>query len=211
MQLLNMARYLKKRCVFACASLEYQRLGINVGANTVIESRVRFWRSQDANINVGANTLIETVCRFVANSSGVITVGPDCTFRQGVLLKTSGTLLIGSNVYLNMNCNLSADECITIGDKCMFGPGVVVVDFDHDFSDPNVSIRDAGCITSPVVIGPGVWIGAHATILKGVTIGKDAIIAAGAVVTKDVPSGEIWGGVPAKYIKTRPGFPSIQT
>lgn len=38
-------------------------------------------------------------------------------------------------------------------------------------------------------------------VLPGVTIGKGAVIAAGAVVTKDVPDGEMWGGVPAKCIK----------
>ena len=34
-----------------------------------------------------------------------------------------------------------------------------------------------------------------------VTIGNHAVIAAGSVVTKDIPSGELWGGVPAKFIK----------
>ncbi|WP_281421535.1 DapH/DapD/GlmU-related protein [Thermus brevis] len=52
----------------------------------------------------------------------------------------------------------------------------------------------------PPVIGDGVWIGAHAIILRGVRIGDRAVIAAGAVVTKDVPPGEIWGGVPARRI-----------
>ena len=32
---------------------------------------------------------------------------------------------------------------------------------------------------------------------------KGSIIAAGSVVTKDIPSCEIWGGVPAKKIKNR--------
>lgn len=41
-----------------------------------------------------------------------------------------------------------------------------------------------------------------AIVLPGVTIGKGAVIAAGAVVTKDVPDGETWAGVPAKYVKS---------
>ena len=45
-------------------------------------------------------------------------------------------------------------------------------------------------------------IGADATLMYDTTIGPNAIIAAGAVVTKDVPAGEIWGGVPAVKIGT---------
>lgn len=51
-------------------------------------------------------------------------------------------------------------------------------------------------------IGNNCFIGARSTILPGVTIGDNCIIAAGAVVSKDVPSGEVWGGVPAKKIST---------
>lgn len=51
---------------------------------------------------------------------------------------------------------------------------------------------------SLVIIEDEVWIGANTVILQGVKIGHGSVIAAGAVVTKDVPSMEIWGGVPAK-------------
>lgn len=50
-------------------------------------------------------------------------------------------------------------------------------------------------------IGKNVWIGANAVILRGVSIGEGAIVAAGAVVNHDIPSHEIWGGVPAKKIR----------
>ena len=34
-------------------------------------------------------------------------------------------------------------------------------------------------------------------------IGDGAVVAAGAVVTKDIPSYEVWGGIPAKFIRKR--------
>ena len=51
------------------------------------------------------------------------------------------------------------------------------------------------------IIKKGASIGANATILCGITIGENAMIGAGSVVTKDVPSGEVWVGNPAKPIK----------
>ena len=48
-----------------------------------------------------------------------------------------------------------------------------------------------------------VWIGHGVIIVGGIKIGKGSIIAAGSVVTKDIPSCEIWGGVPAIKLKNR--------
>lgn len=46
-------------------------------------------------------------------------------------------------------------------------------------------------------------IGMGATLLDGVHVGRGAIVAAGALVLKNTQIGEneIWGGVPAKFIK----------
>jgi len=52
-------------------------------------------------------------------------------------------------------------------------------------------------------IGDNVTIGAKSIIMSGVKIGNGSIIAAGSVVLKktEIGSNEIWGGVPAKFIK----------
>lgn len=51
-----------------------------------------------------------------------------------------------------------------------------------------------------IKIGNNSFVGARSTILPGVEIGDFCIVAAGSVVSKDIPSGEVWGGVPAHYI-----------
>ena len=65
---------------------------------------------------------------------------------------------------------------------------------------------------SPVQIGDGVTIGATAVVMAGVQIGDGAIVSAGAVVTKDsrIGAGEIWGGVPARKLKSGPESGSVQ-
>ena len=47
-----------------------------------------------------------------------------------------------------------------------------------------------------------------ATLLDGCEVGEGSIVAAGALVLQNtiIPAGQIWGGVPAKYLKpVRPG------
>ena len=39
--------------------------------------------------------------------------------------------------------------------------------------------------------------------MQNVHIGDGAVIAAGSVVTKDIPAFEVWGGIPARFIKKR--------
>lgn len=51
-------------------------------------------------------------------------------------------------------------------------------------------------------IGKRCFIGAHALIMPGIRIGDECIVGAGSVVTKDVPSGSVVGGNPAKVIKS---------
>lgn len=53
-----------------------------------------------------------------------------------------------------------------------------------------------GCIE----VHENVFIGAGSRILPNVSIGPNAIVAAGSLVNKDVPSGVIVGGVPARII-----------
>jgi len=52
------------------------------------------------------------------------------------------------------------------------------------------------------VIGDNCFIGIRTIILPGVMIGNNVIVGAGSVVTKDIPSGQVWAGNPAKFIKT---------
>ena len=53
-----------------------------------------------------------------------------------------------------------------------------------------------------IVVEDHAFIGANSMIMPNVRLGAGCIIAACSCVTKDVPPGEVWGGVPAKKICT---------
>lgn len=79
------------------------------------------------------------------------------------------------------------------------GPNFFCVDSDFHPLDPTQRLT-SNCSCRSVRIGKNAFIGANVTILKGVNIGDDAVIAAGSVVVRDVPSGVVAGGNPAKVI-----------
>jgi acetyltransferase-like isoleucine patch superfamily enzyme len=53
-----------------------------------------------------------------------------------------------------------------------------------------------------VYIGDNCFIGAHALILPGVRIGNNCIVAAATVVARDIPSGCLVAGNPARVVET---------
>lgn len=56
--------------------------------------------------------------------------------------------------------------------------------------------------SGPVTIGNNVYFARNCTVLKGVTIGDNCIIGFGSVVTKNIPSGSVAVGCPARVICT---------
>jgi acetyltransferase-like isoleucine patch superfamily enzyme len=110
-----------------------------------------------------------------------------------------GRLEIGSGTYINSGVSISACQSVTVGERCMIGPRVLIM--DNDFHTAGEPTRFPS--SHPVVLEDEVWLGAAAIVLKGVRIGRGASIGAGSVVTKDVPPGAVVAGVPARPIGQR--------
>lgn len=122
-----------------------------------------------------------------------------CTFFVG----SNGTLTIGDNVGLSQAALIAIDN-IVVGDNVKIGGGTCI--WTTDFHSLDADIRNSAedlkyRNTAPVHIRDNAFIGAKSIILKGVTIGENSIVAAGSVVTKSIPSNQIWGGNPAKFIR----------
>lgn len=106
---------------------------------------------------------------------------------------------IGENFFANFNLTILDEAEVRIGDNCFIGPNVSIFTACHPL---DAASRDTGVEwAEPVTIGDSVWIGGNATILPGVTIGDNVVIGAGSVVTRNIPSGVVAGGNPARIIK----------
>ena len=116
---------------------------------------------------------------------------------------------IGKNTYFNFNLVI-LDVCpVTIGDNCFFGPNISILTALHSLIAEEREFyfdKDKGYQTDreygkPITIGNNCWFGGNVTILPGVTIHDNVVVGAGSVVTKDLESGAIYVGNPARKLR----------
>ena len=111
-------------------------------------------------------------------------------------------LCIGDNSGIGVNALISPN--VIIGNDVMMGPDCMMFTSNHGMERMDIPMwRQASTAPEPIIIGDDVWIGSRVTILPGVHVGNGAVIGAGAVVTKDIPDYEVWGGNPARKLKSR--------
>lgn len=162
----------------------------------------------------GNNLKINGRIFCVSNSKDGITLGDNVSINSSrssnpiggdaktiLFAKGNGKIRIGNDCGIS-NATIFATDSITIGNYVKLGGGTKIYDTDFHWLDLEKRLNEDGGVSKPVTIEDGAFVGAHSIILKGVTIGKASIIGAGSVVTKSVPAGEIWGGNPAKFIRS---------
>lgn len=109
-------------------------------------------------------------------------------------------ITVGAGTLFSNNVQVIAERSITIGQRCLIGDAVLILDSDfHNLSAEGRHRQPAA--TAAVVLEDNVFIGSRVIILKGVTIGKDSVIGAGSVVVRSIPPGVIAAGNPAKVIR----------
>ncbi len=101
-------------------------------------------------------------------------------------------LEIGDDVVIHRHVLLDDRGGIRIGD------GASVSDYANVYSHTH-ALADGRFVSSPqTVIGEGVRVTYHATVLAGVHLADDAMVGSMAVATRDIESGKVALGIPAK-------------
>lgn len=114
-----------------------------------------------------------------------------------------GTLSVGDKAVLGRGVSVNCYLDVEIGASALFADDVYVSDFDHNYADLRMPVKDQGISKARVRIERDVWIGTKVTVTSGVVIGQGAVVGANAVVTRDLPAYSVAVGVPARVIKDR--------
>jgi len=175
-------RYIAKFTGFFRA-VYFKILGMQIGAGTILPKIYVTWPHQ---VSIGDNCLLEH----------------DIYFKYDGIWKSGPAIKLGDRAFLGTACEFNINHGISIGDDALIASGCRFIDHDHGFAlgpPMNKQLSNGKAIS----IGNDVWLGCDVVVLKGVEIGNGAIVAAGAVVTKSIPANQIWGGMPAKFLKMR--------
>jgi acetyltransferase-like isoleucine patch superfamily enzyme len=144
------------------------------------------------------------------NPYDYIDIGENCEIQRDFtiwLSSDSGAkpfFNVKDNAYLGRNVYIGAYQPITIGEFTQIGAYSYIISGNHRYENRKIPIKEQGFVGKTIYIEEDVWIGTHVVILPGVTIGRGSIVAAHSLVNEDIPPYEIWGGMPAKFIKHRP-------
>jgi maltose O-acetyltransferase len=130
--------------------------------------------------------------------------GRDINVLSGSEVGAPHNLTIGDNSAIGLGCYLSCLDKVSIGDRVLMGPGVMIFTSNHVWNPQALTYFHQGETLAPVTIQDDAWIGARSIILPGVVIGKGCTVAAGAVVTCSTGDYSVVAGVPAIQIGTRP-------
>jgi len=108
---------------------------------------------------------------------------------------------VGDDVVVHRHVLLDDRGGIRLGDGASVSDFANVYSHSHDIVDPRE-------VATPVtIIGDGVRITYHATILAGVHVAEDSMVGAMALATRDTEAHTVHVGIPARPVKRKPDRP----
>ncbi|MGY1746892.1 acyltransferase [Blastococcus sp. SYSU D00695] len=176
----------------------------SVGRGVRLRSRRRLVLGRG--VTLGHGCLVDATSVSGVRLGDGVTVGRNTRIECTGSIATLGVgLTVGNGVGLGTDSLYGCAGGIRIGADTIVGNYVSFHSEQHVFTDRSVPIRDQGVTHQGIEVGAGCWIGSRVTVLDGARISDGCVIAAGAVVTAgEYPAYGIYGGVPARLLRTRP-------
>jgi acetyltransferase-like isoleucine patch superfamily enzyme len=162
----------------------------------------------------GSHVSIHYSCDIPRSISTDISIGNSVYIAADVWLNVvTGSPTPGPKIILGEGCRIgrrstiSSANQITLEPDVLLAPSVLIMDHNHDFSNPKEPIHAQGVTAGgKITIGRNCWLGQGAVIICSggeLVLGRNSVVGANAVVTHSFPPYSVVAGNPAKLLKTR--------
>jgi acetyltransferase-like isoleucine patch superfamily enzyme len=111
-------------------------------------------------------------------------------------------LEVGDDVVVHRHVLLDDRGGIALGNR------VSIADYANIYSHTHSIVNQTDVTNATTVLGDGVRITYHATVLAGVHVGEESMVGACAVATRDVRPYHVNLGIPAKSVRVKPNAPT---
>jgi maltose O-acetyltransferase len=127
-------------------------------------------------------------------------LGAETEIRPPLYCDYGFNLHVGARVFVNHGLFALDVAEIRIGDDVQIGPAVQLLTPTHPL-EPGLR-REKWEAAEPIAIGDNAWLGGGVIVCPGVSIGENTVVGAGAVVTRDLPTGVLAVGNPARVVRS---------
>jgi len=152
---------------------------------------------KSSNLRLGKNVIVNGLINSIS-------IGKDNHYYENCIFHfhPNARFQTGDHVILSYHVLIACNYRISIGDHVMVGEYSSIRDSTHDYR-ADVPMINAQNIEREVVIGNNVWIGRGCLITEGTVIEDGVVLAANSVAKGRLLSNQIYGGCPARLIKSR--------
>lgn len=132
---------------------------------------------------------------------GSLVVGPRVEFRSQNTFEIAGDgrVEIGAGCIFSWNTIVQCTTTVVFEDDVVLSTGVLVVDGNHRFRDPDTHFLRQGYNFRPIRFGAGALVLAQSVVIADV--GERAVVGSNSVVTKPVPPYCLAVGTPAQVVE----------
>lgn len=141
-----------------------------------------YWSKDKSLLRVSFNYVLVVLAR----------IAPSFRFKNWLYRRLGARVHPHAAIGLEVTFDVFFPELVTVREDAIIGYNSTIL--CHEYTREWYR-------TGPVVVEKDATIGANCTLLPGVIVGAGATVSAMSLVNRDVPPGEVWGGVPARRLR----------
>jgi acetyltransferase-like isoleucine patch superfamily enzyme len=160
----------------------------------------------------GVRVSVHYSCEVDRSGSQYIELGDEVYLAPDVWLNVVSAdknldpkMVLGNGCRIGRRSTISARNYIELGDDVLLAPSVLIMDHNHQYSDPDAPIHAQGVTGGGrIIVEKNCWLGQGSVISCGrgeLTLGRNSVVGANCVVTKSFPAFSVIAGNPARIVK----------